>query len=322
MASTPARSRRTVTSVRLGAVLAALVLGGGLTACSGGGPEAMSSDSAAKADVSTSRGDGAADSAGAGDSAGGAEAAPERAPGTANRTTLTTRAVIKTGQVALTDTDLDATRDEVDRLLFGFGGSVENEETSHDDDGAISHSTLVLRIPVAKFGAAMEALEKLGTVQSSDTRSEDVTTEVIDVDERVETLQNSLDRLQAYQRKSDNIDDLIRFEDQITERESQLQSLTAQQSYLADQTAMSTITLHLSTPDTYVEPDSLDDAGFLSGLKAGWHALAGAVVVGLTVLGAVLPFAVTAALVAVPVWLLLRRRQAVPAQPPAEPDAS
>ncbi len=59
--------------------------------------------------------------------------------------------------------------------------------------------------------------------------------------------------------------ELLRYEDQITERQSELQSLKAQQSYLADQTSMSTITVYLSTPEKYVPPpDALEDAGFLA----------------------------------------------------------
>jgi len=232
------------------------------------------------------------------------------------------RSVIKTGEIALTAKDLDATRAKVDGLLVSLGGSIDSERSTHDRHGDLKRSTLVLRVPVDKFDTAMSELADLGKVQHSDSAAKDVTTQVIDVDERVQTLQNSLDRLQSYQRKAANLEDLIRFEQQITQRESELQSLKAQQDYLADQTSMSTISLSLSVPPRHVEPPgSLDDAGFLAGLKGGWHALTAAVVVALTVVGAVLPFLVVLALVGVPVWLLVRRtlrhRAAAPVGPPA-----
>jgi hypothetical protein len=248
----------------------------------------------------------------------------QRAPG-ANRTVFEVRAVIRTGEVVLTSPDLDVAREEVDALLADLDGVVENEQTTHDDEGGIRSSRLVLRVPVTRFTDAMDALEAIGTTKHSDTKSDDVTTEVIDVDERVETLQNSLDRLQSYQAEAKDIEDLLRFEQQITQREAELQSLEAQQSYLADQTSMSTITLTMSTPREIVgPPDALDDAGFLAGLRSGWNALQGAVIVLLTVVGAVLPFGVVLALVGVPVWLLVRRtvrhRGATPPAPP-EPTA-
>ena len=140
----------------------------------------------------------------------------------------------------------------------------------------------------------------------------------------METLETSLDRLQDYQDDAKDIDELIRYEREITEREAELQSLKSQQAYLADQTAMSTITLYLSTPDKYVAPPgALDDAGFLAGLKSGWNALQDTVVVVLTVVGAVLPFALVLGLVGVPLWVLLRRTLRARAASPADtPPAS
>lgn len=306
----------------LAAAVAALALTG---ACSGGAGT-MSSESA--------------DYAGGAD--GGAVArddgltAPERIGGlpgsedapAANRTVVQVRAVIKTGEIALTAKDLDATRAKIDGLLVSVGGIVDSERSTHTRNGDLRRSTLVIRVPVDRFDAAMDGLAGFGKVRHSDSASKDVTTQVIDIDERVQTLQNSLDRLQAYQRDAKDIDDLIRFEQQITQRESELQSLKAQQDYLADQTSMSTISVYLSTPKAYVEPPGgLDDAGFLAGLKSGWNALTSAVVVALTVVGAVLPFAAVLLLVGLPVWLLVRRtvRARAAAQPapgtPAAPPA-
>ncbi|HYO40401.1 MAG TPA: DUF4349 domain-containing protein [Nocardioidaceae bacterium] len=214
--------------------------------------------------------------------------------------------------VSLTGTDLAATRAEIDDLLAAVGGTVDDERTTTGKDGRVDRSTLVLRVPVARFDAAKSALERLGTLRSSTESAEDVSTEVIDTAERVQTLQNSLDRLQRFQRAATDVDDLLRFEEQITRRQSELQSLTAQQAYLSDLTSMSTITVELSTPDA-APPAALDDAGFLTGLRSGWNALVDLGVVLLTLLGAVLPFLVALPLVGVPLWLalraLLRRRE-------------
>ena len=299
------------------AAVAVATLIGTAAAC-GGGSDMSTADaeSAGMVEPAARAADGAVGAMG-----GAREAAPDKAPGV-NRTVFEVRAVIRTGEVSLTNPDLGEARAEVDAVLAGVDGVVENESTSHDEEGDIRRSSLVLRVPVSRFTDAMTALEAIGKTQTSSTKSDDVTTEVIDVDERVETLQNSLDRLQSYQAEAKDIEDLLRFEQQITQREAELQSLQAQQSYLADQTSMSTIHVTMSEPRDIVEPpDALDDAGFLAGLRSGWNALTGAVIVALTVLGAVLPFAVVLALVGLPVWLLVRRlvrqRGATPPAPPA-----
>jgi hypothetical protein len=233
-----------------------------------------------------------------------------RRPGAA-RTALRAKAVIKTGDLSVTSRHLTRVREEVDRQLASVGGSVDREQTTNARDGSIESSTLVLRVPVDAFDATRKALGRLGRLTSSTESEKDVTTRVIDTAERVQTLQNSLDRLQKYQRSAANVTALIRYEDQITARQSELQSLTAQQTYLSSQTSMSTLTLHLSTPETYVAPPgALDDAGFVAGLTGGWHALGAFVVVALTVVGALLPFLVVLGLVALPLGWVLRRRRA------------
>ena len=291
----------------LAALLLALLA---LTACSGS--DDSGGDSAAGDDTALYEGSGSTNAD---------IAEPQEANRGVNRPPVQTRAVIKTGYVAVTSEDLEAVRLELDTLLDAFGGTVNRERTYNDRDGDIESSNLELRVPVADFEATMDALKKLGKLEGSRSNAKDVTTEVIDVNERAQTIQNSLDRLQRLQKRSANLEDLIDFEDQITSRESELRSLQAQQAYLADQTSLSTISLYLSTPDEYVEPDALEDAGFVAGLKGGWEALSDAVVVGLTVLGAVLPFAITFGLVGVPLLFLLRsqaRRRREPAPVPQE----
>lgn len=214
----------------------------------------------------------------------------------------------------MTSEHLSRVRHEIDRLLRALGGSVASEDSSNGRHGGLVRSTLVLRVPADRFEAAKDALQRLGKVRSSAESAEDVTTRVIDVDQRVRTLRNSLADLHRFQRSATNVRDLLRYENDITARQSELQSLTAQQRYLSDQTAMATITVHLSTPSHYVPPPGpLEHAGFLTGLRGGWHALVGFGVVAVTVLGAALPFAVVLTLVGVPAWLwvraLVRRRR-------------
>ncbi len=216
--------------------------------------------------------------------------------------------MVRTGSLALVSRHPNRVRGEIDTLLAAMGGTVDREDTRRSPQGVIQHSTLVLRVPVAKFTAAVHALGRLGRVKTSESTAKDVTTQLIDVRERVQTLRTSIDRLQKFQRQSNDADTLIRYEREIADRQAELQSLVAQRDYLADQAAMATLTVHLSTPEKYVPPpDRLKDAGFWPGLKAGWNALVDTVVVALTVVGAVLPFAGVLALVGVPVWLLVRR---------------
>lgn len=295
-----------ITTQRLATFVAAALLVT-LTACSGGSSD--SSDSSSEAGGTSDL------AAGSSRSVVGEASAAKAVP---SRSLVRTRSVIMTGRLELTASDLSEVRRQIGELLGAAGGSVDRERSVDDTAGRPESTTLVLRIPVRRFDATRHAIERLGKRTSSTSSTKDVTTQVIDVAERVQTLQNSLDRLQRFQRSAQDAATLIRFEDQITRRQSELQSLKAQQTYLADQTSMSTLTVTLSTPETRVaSPGALDEAGFLSGLRGGWQALVGFGIVVLTVLGAALPFLMTLTLVGVPLWVLLRglRRRRRPATP-------
>lgn len=248
------------------------------------------------------------------EAAAGAASQTARRPDTAAQTRVRTRAVIRTGEIALTSEHLGRVRRQIASLLDALGGSVQSEDSSNGRHGGLVRSSLVLRVPADRFEAAKDALQRLGRVRSSTESAQDATTRVIDVDQRVRTLRNSLADLHRFQRSATNVRDLLPYENDITARQSELQSLTAQQRYLSDQTAMATIRVQLSTPSHDVPPPGpLAHAGFLAGLRGGWGALVGAGVVLVTVLGAALPFALLVALVGVPGWLglraLVRRRR-------------
>jgi hypothetical protein len=301
-------------------VLAALALT--LAACSSGGADSESAGVSADAPRAASGGDAVAEQAPGlqGDGSAARDDAGAAGATGVNRTVVRVRSVIRTGDVAVTNKDVAGARTDLADVVARFGGEIDSEQTQSDGRGRIVHSTVTVRVPVGRFDEAMTALGELGKLRRADSSSKDVTSEVIDVDERVQTLALSLDRLQRFQDEATSIDDLIRYENEIARREAELQSMRSQQAYLREQTAMSTITVSISLPPKQVVPpkqDSLDDAGFLIGLRSGWTALRSAVVVVLTIVGALLPFAVVLVLVGIPTWLLVRRVVARKPAPPA-----
>lgn len=249
--------------------------------------------------------------------AGGKEAAFQ---GVDTSATLEKKAVIRNGDVTIRAADPQRVRDRIDNLLARLRGSVDAEQTVYDTDGQIHDSHLVLRVPVGSFATAMDDLEHLATVTHSSSTGKDVTTEVIDVRQRLKTLRISLHDLNSFQRRAATIVELLRFENAITQRRGEYQSLKAQRNHLVNETTMSTISVDISVPPTHtLATRPAHHAGFLTGLRHGWSALTGTVVVALTTVGAALPFAVLLALVGLPLWWWSRRSGRVrPTAAPAE----
>jgi len=246
----------------------------------------------------------------------------QTAPGTANRPEVATRAVIRKGEISVVTKEMNRARVEIEDMLGRHGGYLASEDTSNDRKGRPERSVLVLRVPEPAFDEVMTELAKVGRTRDADRRSEDVTTQVIDVDSRVATQEASLARLRRFLDQATDVDDMIRVEAEIAERQAELESLKAQQKYLRDNTAMSTVTVRLRTPAAPPPQPAEEDTGFLAGLEDGWQVLKVVLVGAATVAGVLVPFSIAIALVGVPVWLLVRAaRRRRPATPPPTPEA-
>jgi predicted component of type VI protein secretion system len=284
-----------------------------LTACSGG----SDTDSPEAATAM----DGGAAGGSAGDMA--VESAPE-APADAagasksgvarNAVDLTTQqALIKTGAVSLRSSDVGKTRYDVQVLVDEQGGQVADDKTETDKSGEPLRARMVLRVPVDSFEDVMNALGSMETLASTSTSSEDVTTQLIDVEARIKAQQASVERVRQLLAQAQSIRDIMAIESELAQRQAELDSLAQQQAYLKDQTSMATVKVNIERkPDPKAPVAEDDDTGFLAGLAAGWDGLKKTVVAVATVVGAVLPFAVIALLIGVPVWLLVRRMRRTP----------
>ena len=274
-----------------------------LTGCSGGGGNASST---AAADTAGSSSLAAHAPASEPRAAAGFKADASSASVDAS-TVVEQKAVIKNGTVVLHTADPQRARDRVDLLLTRLQGSIDDEQTVYDKRGLIRESRLALRVPVASFTVAMDDLESLGTVVHSSSTGQDVTTAghrraAAAADPADQPARPQLVPAQGHQHRPAAP---LRERD-LTQRRGQYQSLKAQRDHLVNQTSMSTIDVDLSVPPTKAAVTHPRHAGFVTGLRHGWSAFTGTVLVVLTVLGAVLPFAVVLALVGLPLgwwWL-------------------
>ena len=219
------------------------------------------------------------------------------------------KSVISSGNVALRSRDVAQARFDVQKVVDRYRGEVSQESTETDKEGEINRSRLVLRIPSASFAEAMTALEDAADLISSDTNLDDVTTEVIDVQVRLRVQKRSIARISQLLDRAQSIRDIVNIEGQLSRRQAQLGSLERRQAYLADQTAMSTVTVSLERTPEKKAPvaKAKDSTGFVAGLKAGWEGLSTVAVGIATVVGAVLPFLVVLLVLLLPGWPLTRR---------------
>ena len=325
------RARRVLAAT---AALALLALAGACSA--GGGSDAASSSSAgevAPQPATAERANGAEDSlsydAGASDERSALASSSDTSSGkaaspVADNAAGDARSLIKTGNVALRSDDVPTARFDVGKVLDAHGGEIAEENTQADDDGEAERVRLVLRVPVAEFDATMTGLKGVADLIDVTTSTQDVSTEVIDNDVRVALQKRSIDRISILLDNAADLRDIVSIERELSNREADLGSLEKRQTFLADQTAMATITVSIEPPKDKPEKTTPkdDESGFLAGLDGGWSALKSVTTGLLTVGGAVLPFALVLLAIAVPGRIVVRRLvRRMPATAPAAPAA-
>lgn len=232
------------------------------------------------------------------------------------------RAVVIEGTMSIVVDDVAEATDAATALVRSAGGRIDGREEALDEDDGDVHAvtTMVVRIPAEELDGAIADLRELGTVESLQTSTTDVTTAVEDIDAHVAALEATIERLTSFQAQATSVDELLDIEAEIADRQAELEGYLARQAAYAEQIAFSTITLSLRSEPAPVAagPDS-----FWSGLVVGWEGLVRFLAGLAIVIGVMLPWLIaigvlTLAIVLLVRWLRRRRPPRPPAAPPGQ----
>ena len=222
-----------------------------------------------------------------------------------------TKAEVKTATMTVRVANVARAAQRAEDLTAAAMGTVAAAETTVDPDhSGRTTARLTLRVPNADFTGFLRSLAALGTRLDENQSTVDVTSQVVDVESRLATQRESVARVRALLSRANTIGDVVKVEGELSRREADLESLEAQQKALADKTAQATVTVTFvgeKAPAKNAQGDQ-DKLGFLVGLGKGWDAFAGAALVTVTVLGALLPFLILGAVLAVAAVLIWRTR--------------
>ena len=214
---------------------------------------------------------------------------------------------IITGDLYLTVDDTVQSADQIAAIVTDAGGRVDSRTDYLDAATQSPSSYLWVRIPTSVLDDTLSSIQALGQVERVSTGRMDVTLQVLDLGERIEVLNNSLERLEALLDQATTTAELIELESAITARQAERDSLVSQQNYLSDQVQFASISIELRTEGEAPqrEPDS-----FVGAIVAGWFALVAFAGSSVLFLGMALPWLAVAAVVLVPLtWLVVRRRR-------------
>jgi Domain of unknown function (DUF4349) len=176
--------------------------------------------------------------------------------------------------------------------------------------GSFSSGTIVLEVPQGTFKLLVAQAQEVGHTTSVVTNSNDVTSQYVDLQARIDALKVSLNQYLKIMTQATSISGILAVQNQIDQIQSQIEQDQGQLNVLNHKTTYAQLTVNVATPTHHTAPTTR------TGLNKAWHdsvsgfvsgfewliRLAGPVIFVLLVLGALYMLGTLA-------WRNIRRRR-------------
>ncbi len=223
------------------------------------------------------------------------------------------RDVIIEMRVVLGSDDIQRTVASIMASASTLGGGVATSDVNYGEPGEFGSdgfAVLVVKVPPESVDRFLDSLDDTADVQSINQSAQDVTEQLVNLDVRIRNARQSVDNVREFMERTENLDELVRLEAELTRRQTDLEQLEAQQRNLADRVALSTVTIEVLPSTSIAESAVGDDETIGDAFRSGWDTFT-AVVFGLGfVIATMLPFIISGLILAVVAWLVVRRRVA------------
>jgi hypothetical protein len=155
--------------------------------------------------------------------------------------------IVRTASLELETDDVAMVLLDARREIAALGGYVSGSDEV--DQGERRWASVTYRVPVERFDEAIDALRGLSSrVVRESTQSTEVTATVVDLDARIANLRASEEALVEIMDRAGRIEDVLSVQMRLEDVRGQIERLEAQRVNLANQAALSTLTVSWLTP--------------------------------------------------------------------------
>jgi hypothetical protein len=187
------------------------------------------------------------------------------APGPAGATSLAAMTaslkLIRTAQVSLEVKSYDAAAEAVAKVAESHGGYVADSQSARGERDR-RHGTITLKVPAAQFGAALAALKSMGTVESEQVSTQDVTKAYSDLETRLKVKRETADRLrEILKARTAKLSEVLEAERELARVTEEIEQLEGERRFYDHQIALSTIAAAVHEPEAVVRPGVFSPVG-------------------------------------------------------------
>lgn len=153
--------------------------------------------------------------------------------------------MIYTARLELETTTFETACGDVETLARQLGGYLE-QQSSNNYSSSYRSASYTVRVPAEQFDTFLRQIGTLCRVRYQSQNAEDVSERYYDVESRLETAKIKLDRLQELLTKADSMEDIITLEGAISDVEYQIESLSGEKRHYDALIGYSTIYVTLN----------------------------------------------------------------------------
>jgi len=159
------------------------------------------------------------------------------------------RLIVRNGSITMVVEDTRAVQEAIEEMVAEMaegGAYVVTSEEQGGIEGSSPRITLNIRVPATRFDEAMDRLAGLAVEVTARSESgQDVTEEYVDLEARLESLETARQRLLELMKDARTTDELLKAEQQLTEREATIESIKGQMQYLEQSAQLAAIWIEL-----------------------------------------------------------------------------
>ena len=157
------------------------------------------------------------------------------------------RDIIFTADLTVAVPDVAAAGEQATRLIQGLGGFLFGQRTTGDPTPM---SVLTFKVSPDDFQEALDRLGSIGDLRTQNVSADDVTERIVDVQSRINTAEASVERLRSLLEAAVDIKTIVELENELLQRETQLETMRGSLRTLEDQVALATIVLTITEAES------------------------------------------------------------------------
>ncbi len=166
--------------------------------------------------------------------------------------------IIYSANARLETTEFDTALEKIQALVKELGGFMESTSISGNNYSSIARgntggrsASFTIRVPSDKFATLTGSLSDIGNVPYCNTYMQNVTMEYYDVQSRLEAYQTQETRLLEMLAAAESVEDMLAIQQQLTDVQYEIDSLSGQLRYYDHQVNYSTVTLDVTEVREY-----------------------------------------------------------------------